>query len=360
MAVSRGSKVFLVILLLGVALVGGGLAYASHLLGGDAEPGPEVELRIAGSAASIGERLEEEGVIRSALAFRLVARSRELDGGFLAGDYVFKVGMSVDDALDVLEAGPAAAETIRFTVPEGWTVAQTLDRLASATEFEVADFQAVLDAGRCAEGETPGQDCGLRLPNWVPDFATFGPEVRTPYEGVLFPETYEVQREASPQQILQRMVDQLVKVTDAAVEETGNAGADLYTVLIKASMIERETRVDDERPIVASVIENRLAIPMRLQIDATAIYASGKHTTRVLREDTEIQSPYNTYQADGLPPTPIAAPGRASITAALAPAETEFLYYVVDATEGCNSVRHTFARTLEEHNRNVAVYRQCQ
>lgn len=355
MAMSRGSKIFLVLLVLGLVAVGGVLAYASYLLGGEPGEGEPVtiEVKSGATANGIGIVLSEQDVVRSALAFRLVARSKGLDSQLQAGTYELETGMTVEEAIDGLLAGPREAETFRVLVPEGLTVLETLERLAAQSEHNVEDYRAVLEAR------------SLSLPEWVPDLSSFGPDVREPYEGLLFPETYDFKIGTGPQQILQRMVDQLAKTVDAVaesqVQEMEEAGYSRYEVLIAASLIERETRVDDERGTVAGVVFNRLEAERPLQIDATVLYALGPpYKDRVLFEDLEVESPYNTYQVTGLPPTPISGVGRASIQAAFDPLEVEFLYYVLDAD--CSG-RHVFSTSLEEHNRNVKAFRdagRCQ
>lgn len=347
MRLGRGAKVLLVALAAVVALAGAGLGYVVWLLGGEAGQGDPVVVEVTSgqTAADIGRELADQGVVRSALAFRLVARSRALDSRLAAGTYDLETGMGVQEAIDTLLGGPREPETLRVRVEEGLTVALTLERLAEQTPHSVDDYRAVLRSG------------SLELPDWVPQ--QFGPEVREPYEGLLFPETYQVLADATPQQILQRLVNQLTRELDAVPAERVRAATELgrsrYDMLILASLVERETRVDDERDMVSAVLRNRLEREMLLQIDATVLYALGRHEARVLEEHLQVDSPYNTYQVAGLPPTPIAGFGRASLAAAFDPADSDALYYVLE----CGSQRHVFARTLDEHNRNVAAYRRC-
>lgn len=350
MALSRGSKLFLAVLAGGALLLLGGLLWVNHLLGGEPGPGDPVVIEVdqGSTAASIGDQLASEEVVRSSLAFRLMARSRGLDATLQAGTYELETGMSVDEAIDTLLAGPREPDTFEVTVPEGLTVAQTLEILAGQAHT-VADYRAVLDAGE------------LNLPSWVPDLTSFGPEVREPYEGLLFPETYRFEADATPREILQRMVEQLTRVMDRIpsdrVESLRERDLSRYRALVMASLVERETRVADERARVARVILNRIERGMPLQIDATVLYAMNTQKERVLEDDLDTPSPYNTYLPDsGLPPTPISGVGAASIEAVFDPDDVPFLYYVLSPE--CDG-SHTFAETLEEHNRNVAALREA-
>lgn len=359
MAMSTGSKVFLTLIVLVVGGLGGGLWFVNDQLSGTPGGGTPVAVEVpsGATAGGVADQLVEEGVVKNALVFRLVARTRDLGSQLRAGTYDLETGMSVDEAIDALLEGPAPIVTTRFTVIEGLSIPLTLESLARQFDaYTEADFQAVLDE-RLAAGTN--EEGTLQLPDWVPPLGELPSEVRHPFEGLLFPETYEVLLEETPLQILQRMVDQTDRVMRAIPQEDIAAarqrGVSRYEGLIIASLIERETRVNDERPVVSSVIANRLEDGQLLQIDATVLYALGKWKARVLNEDTSVPSPYNTYVTPGLPPTPIAGAGAASLAAAFAPAETPFRYYVL-APE-CDGT-HVFAETLDEHNRNVARFRE--
>jgi UPF0755 protein len=365
-ALSRGSKGFLAFLVVALAGVGGGLLWLDGQLGGDDDPeaevipGQAVEVTVepGRSVRSVCDELVELGVLGRVRPFLNAAEDADLPTRLRPGTYELETGMEPDTAVEVLLAGPTVGGDGRFTVQEGLPVEVTLERLAAQFEdHEVDDFRAVLDE-RTEAGENA--DGVLQLPEWAPEPGEAGDEVIEPYEGLLFPETYDVPSDATPQQILQRMIDQLVQVMDsiddAAIEAAEARGIARYDALILASLIERETRVDAERRAVAGVIENRLEEGMRLQIDATVLYARGEHTDRVLFEDTEIDSPYNTYQVDGLPPTPISGAGRAAIEAAFDPEDVTYRYYVLDPA--CDGT-HVFADTLDEHNRNVAAFRDA-
>jgi UPF0755 protein len=173
------------------------------------------------------------------------------------------------------------------------------------------------------------------------------------WEGLLFPDTYEFAQTATPVEILQRMAttmeERVGSIDWSAWEELGYTP---YQGIILASLIESEVRVDEERPIVSSVIHNRLAEQMPLDIDATVLYALG--TRDAAEFDRDVDSPYNTYLNAGLPPTPIASPRLASLEAAAAPDATPYFFYVLSDTDG----HHAFAETLDEHNANVAQARE--
>lgn len=349
---SRGAKILLGVVATLVLLVAGGGLYVQWLLGGEAD-GEPVELTVAAgaSAAQIGDKLADRDIVRSSLAFRLVARSRDLDARLQAGVYEFRTNMGVDDAIDVLLAGPRGPDSFRFTVAEGLTVAETLAKIAEQLpHLEVGELEQVLD-DRIAAGDN-GEGL-LQLPDWFPEASTLPAGVREPLEGLLFPETYEVLADATALGVLQRMVNQLDTVmSDVLADATVDTAA--YELLVTASLVERETRVEAERPIVAGVIANRLEAGMLLQIDATVLYGLDKPGP-LLTADLEIDTPYNTYERVGLTPTPISGAGRASLAAAANPDDVRWLYYVLDAPVCDGS--HVFAETLSEHNQNVARFR---
>ena len=253
-----------------------------------------------------------------------------------AGTYDFTTLMDPAAVVAMLVAGPAPS-VYRITVIEGLRTEEILVSLSASTPHGYSDFEEALLNGEVSTS--------LRE---IPDQATL-----TDWEGVLFPDTYEFTRSAEPAAILQRMastMEQRVNSVDWSQWEA--LGYTEYEGIILASMIEAEVLLDEERPIVSSVIQNRLEIGMKLDIDATVLYAIG--TRDVTRFDSTVDSPYNTYQVAGLPPTPIMSPGKASLAAAAAPDETLYLFYVLADLEG----HHAFAETIEEHFNNVNKARE--
>ncbi|HSK21867.1 MAG TPA: endolytic transglycosylase MltG [Egicoccus sp.] len=369
MALSRGSKWFLGFLGLAAVGVGAGILWLQDALPdvNPIEAGQPVTLTVASgeSVRSVADRLADEGVVRNSTTFRIAAGEAELANTLQPGEYDLETGMDSEAVLEILQAGPVrggATAGIRFTVQEGLTVEQTLERLAEQfDDHDVAAFRTVLDERTEAGANGDGV---LRLPDWVPEPADAATEIEQPYEGLLFPETYEVPGDATPLDVLQRMVDQLeavmAEIPQDAVTAAEGRGLSRHDVLTVASLIERETRVDDERQIVAGVIANRIDEGMRLQIDATVLYAIDEERDVVLTEDLEVDHPYNTYVIDGLPPGPISGMGEASLLAAFTPEDVSYRYYVLDPA--CDG-RHVFADTLDEHNVNVAAFRdagRCQ
>jgi UPF0755 protein len=347
--VSKVAAVIALVVLGGVAVVGGG-SYLGRLVGStfasddnpsgqvSVVPGLDVTVEIpSGSTAEdIAAILAAQGVVRSALEFEVAVRNNEAAARLQAGTYAMQTLMDPAEVVALLVVGPVA-DVYRVTVIEGLRVTEILTRLAEASGHPYSAFEAALINGEV--------DTSLREMPADP--------VLSDWEGLLFPDTYEFTAAAEPADILQRLASTMEQRVDSIdwtrVEE---AGMSIYDGLIIASLIESEVLLDEERPTVSSVIHNRLGQGMKLDIDATVLYALGTRDASLF--NNEADSPYNTYLVNGLPPTPIAAPGRASLEAAAAPEETEFLFYVLSDLEG----HHAFAATLEEHNANVAQARE--
>ena len=220
-------------------------------------------------------------------------------------------------------------QPLRITVIEGLRVEQMVASVARQTGFSEEELTEALLDGSVTSELLPGEPVAVR--DW---------------EGLLFPDTYEITDEFTAVEVLQLLAstaERRVESVDwSRLEE---AGYSPYEGVIIASLIEREVRVDEERPLVASVIMNRLEMGMRLQIDATVVYALGGGVSEVTFEDLEVDSPYNTYRVEGLPPTPISGVRLDSLVAAADWADTDFLFYVLASTDG----RHRFTETYEEH-----------
>jgi UPF0755 protein len=276
----------------------------------------------------IAERLEEKGLVRHRYAFVFMARLLGESNHMKAGEYELQPSMPLVQIIDKLARGDATA--VWFTVPEGYTVDQVADTLA---ELGMVDRRRFL---KFAEFGGARFDAGLKIP-------------RRSLEGYLFPDSYKFKKGVSERTIAAGMLHNFhSKVVEDLGEDVRASSLPLDKIVTLASLIEREARVPEDRPLIAAVIYNRMKRHMLLQIDASVLYALGHHKERVLLADLKVDSPYNTYKYPGLPPGPICSPGLASIRAALRPARADYLYYVA-RTDGS----HIFSTTLAEHNAAV-------
>ncbi len=340
--------ILLIIFLLGAAAAGGAGYYVYRSLQPMAQGEPvEVSIPSGTGSAGIAKLLEDNGVIRSGMIFSAYLKYKQEGGRFQAGDYQLAPGMTLAEITDKLNRGDVIKEEmIRFTIPEGYTVLQIADKLAADGIVNKESFLAL--AADTARWTQP----------WVksiPDNA----QLRYRLEGYLFPETYEMKKESTEQAILERLLSEWDRKQKSLPQgweaQMDKLGLNLHGILTIASLVEREVAVDEERPLVAGVIYNRIKQKMPLQIDATVQYLFDKQKERLFEKDLQTQSPYNTYLNSGLPPGPIASPGLLSIKAALYPEETKYLFYV---TKKDGSGRHLFAETFEEHKKNNAASKQ--
>jgi UPF0755 protein len=285
-------------------------------------PGQSVTFTVSAGEGSveIGRNLRDAGVVDSVNRFRDVAEERGLDSLLKPGTYKLTTGMDVDAVIEILAQGPRTGTTL--TIPEGWTVAQIAAKLAATKQFTKADVDRALESK------------DLIVP--------YRPKGVTSLEGMLFPETYGIEEDDTAEKVLQDMLNQLEIVLSRQQLSTAPQGLNPYQVLIVASMIEREAKVEADRPKIAAVIYNRLALGKPLEIDATVEYAVGPG--KLTAKDLQSSSSYNTYAHAGLPPTPIAAPGEAAIQAALKPADGDWIYYVLSDKDGS----HAFTRSYQD------------
>jgi UPF0755 protein len=301
------------------------------------QEGLEVDFVVeSGSTAKgIGEDLVDAGIINDAGGFESAVRAVGAGNQLKAGEYVLTSGSDYDTLVSILVAGPDPVEVKRITVIEGLTIEEILASLSEQTGYTTTQLAAPLLNGTV---DSP----------YLPEEAPDGYAELVKWEGLLAPDTYEFRVDATPADIVGRMVDTLADRVSAmdwsTIEELG---LEPYDGLVIASLIEKEAKLDDERATIASVITNRLEKGIALQIDATIIYALGENRGEVLNRDLEVDSPYNTYLYPGLPPTPIGGVRVASIEAAANPEETDYFYYVLISSDG----EHGFSETLEEHNR---------
>ena len=318
-----GRLVGLCFLIVLVGIVGAGVwGYHHYMSPGPLQTEANVVIRPGTNSEEIARQLAVAGVLSQPAIFRIGVRLEDAGGALRAGEYVFPPRVSPHQVVEILKSGKTVVR--RVTVPEGLTSKQII---------------ALLET-------TPGLEGAIPAP---------------PPEGTLLPETYHFSYGDQRKELVARM--------SAAMDETlaelwAARAADLpfnsiHEALTLASIVEKESALPQERPRVAGVFVNRLRKGMPLQADPTVIYAvtdgEGVLLRPLTRSDLQSPSPYNTYVSGGLPPGPIANPGRSAIAAVLNPADTDALFFVADGSGG-----HAFARTLEDHNRNVARWRQLE
>ncbi len=302
------------------------------------EPGEAVviDVPLGASTNDIVRILDEEGVIANGTVFRYYLRYKDAPE-FQAGEYTFQSNMAVWDALEILEGGARILDTFVVTVPEGLRVSEIENSLISQLDrFDATELKDAFATVRRPE--------------------VFSDQVLFSTEGFLFPDTYELDENSLDDEaaLLERMVTRFDQVATEVglIEGAERLGLTPYQVLIIASLIEEEARADLDRAKISRVIHNRLEAGWNLGIDATVVYALGGDR-ELSASDLEVDSPYNTRIYPGLPPTPIAAPGQASLEAALNPEEGDWLYYVLTEENGPGT--HTFAETEAEFNAAVQV-----
>lgn len=313
-----------VVALIGLTAVGGGFFYVKSQA---AMPGPlDAETRVViqsgASMTAIADTLAQQGVVSDALVFRLWARASDQHRKLRAGEFAVPAQATMDDVLKILVSGKTVVHKI--TLPEGITMTEAMILIQDAE--------------------------GLK-----------GPITAIPDEGWLLPETYHY---SWGDERVDMVLNMSASMEDAVRAAWAKRPKDTplkssLELLTLASIVEKETGLGAERPMVAAVFLNRLNKGMRLQSDPTVVYAltegSGPLGRALTLEDLKIDSPYNTYVVKGLPPGPIALAGKASLDAVIRPAQTDALYFVADGTGG-----HVFARTLKEHNQNVAKWRKIK
>lgn len=370
----------LTILIVALFLLGGVILWGQRQY---QEAGPLTEaicLRVESGSnfSTVSQRLEKEGAITSGAILRLGADYTEKSGQLKAGSFLVPEGASMRDIVDIVTRGGASTcgvEVVyRLGVTKSAVVVRELDpatnRYEEKAEFDPSNAAEVPEKFTQVRGQA---DTRYRIAvaegvtSWqVVDALNHidvleGEVVTQPAEGTLAPDSYEVRVGDTRASVIERMTEAQALILDEAWQNRvdGLPYKSKEEALIMASIIEKETGIPEERRTVASVFINRLDKGMRLQTDPTVIYGITKGEGvlgRGLRQsELRRETPWNTYTIDGLPPTPIANPGKASIQAAMDPADTNFVFFVADGSGG-----HAFAETLDEHNRNVAKWRRIE
>ena len=320
--VPRWLVALLVVVGLVAVVVGGTWWWYGNQVDPPGGPGEEVQVQIPEGATTsrVGSILDAEGVISSATIFNLYVGGKDLST-VQAGSYTFRSNSSFDEAIEVLNAGPtrpASANTTKVSIPEGYTIEQIVDRIhEKVPRLSVEALHAALDGGK------------------VP--TSLKPAGTTSYEGLLFPATYEVGDDDDAVDVLTRMAQEMevrveaLGLADAQAHVKQQWGLDLtaYDLLKVASMIQYEAAVPDDAPKIGAVTYNRLEKGMPLQYDSTSIYEANLEGKDINSIDYKVDTPYNTRTNNGLPPTPISAPGEYALEGAMKPAEGDWLYFLL-------------------------------
>jgi len=325
----RKKTAVLLVLLVAAVLIGGYLYYNSGLkpLSSGESQEKQVVIPKGASLKSVAKILKEEEIIRDDRVFLLYCKLSNADSKIKAGKYSLNAAMSVPDIVDKFVSGQALIDTVKLTIPEGYNLEQIVQKIAS---LSIVDEQSIWNA---------------LAAHYDYDFIDLIPEREKKLEGYLFPDTYELYKDATAEAIIDKM---LKRFNSVFTEEYRNRAKELNMtidqVITLASIIEREAKLDSERKTISGVFHNRLKKNMLLQSCATVQYLLKEQKEVLTYKDLEIESPYNTYKYAGLPPGPIASPGQKSIEAALYPEANDYLYFVAR-----DDGSHVFTKTYSEH-----------
>ena len=296
----------------------------------------QISIESGASASDISSQLASEGVISSQLAFELYLRNENLTDKLRAGDYEIPNNLEFSEITTILLKGPPL-KTYTITIPEGLWISETLLSISSQTGF---DYDLLKNS--LLSGQVKSKNLYLNEPSELYN-----------WEGLLYPNTYQIDVESNGEEILQIMVDELENVTERLMNEYDlpswlSSYNELFTV---ASLVEAESKLQEDRPLVSSVVKNRLNDNMLIQIDATVLYALQKRKSQVLLVDLQIDSPYNTYKYLGLPPTPISGFGERSLKAVLETPENDYLYYLLTDKNGKMSFTNDYTDFINMKNK---------
>lgn len=298
----------------------------------------KVEIPMGSSSSTIGKILEENGIIKDGRIFRFYTKFKN-ESDFQAGEYKFTPAMELDEIIDSLKKGEGSKEELyKVTIPEGKTIEEMAAIYSKELPFSKEDFLKKVNDPKYVK----------QLIKKYPAVLSediLDPQIRTPLEGYLFAATYDFYDEKpSVEAVVEKMLKKTKSIVENYLEEIQNADLTVHEALTMASLVEKEAKTEEQRKRIASVFYNRLEHNMKLQTDPTVLYALGKHKDKVLLKDLEVNSPYNTYQIEGIPVGPISNFSEQSLKAIIEPEKTDYLYFLHD-DEG----NIYYAKTYEEH-----------
>ena len=332
-----GKKVIIIILVIFLLIAAGGIFYYNSIISKPLTSDEEnilLTIEKEDTLYNLLNTLKEEGKIKNTTLIKIYIKLNNIDGNIKPGTYEISTKENLAAFLDIISRGNEKDNIVRVTVPEGFDI----EKIAKTIEESgLSSYEDFINAVKSYP---------------VPEYISSSSEKRYNLEGFLFPDTYEFKKDSTPEDIirvmLKRFEDVFQEITKDQNIQVPHEEIERY--IIMASMIEKEAKNTKEMSTIASVINNRLVIPMRLQIDATVIYALGEHKERLTYDDLEISSPFNTYRIDTLPVGPIASPGREAIRAALSPETTDYIYYLYNPEAGNHYFTKDYNDFLQKKN----------
>lgn len=331
----KGVLVLLIIFV--VATCVGAFALSSLKPVSSSEKAVAIDIPVGSNTASIAGILKEKGLIKNKVVFKIFSKVKKYDGTYKAGVYQMSESMNMDEMMKIMVEGKS--DSLCLTIPEGLTLAQIAAIFEKKGISSEDEFFEEVENGK-----------------FDYKFMKYLPQGKNRLEGFLYPETYFTYKNAGVHDVIDKMLAQFDKLcTEEYYAKAKSMDMDIYKAVTVASLIQRETMAKKEGNKVASVIYNRIEAGMPLGIDAAIQYALPEHKQRLTYEDLKVDSPYNTYTHKGLPPGPICSPEISALEAALNPADTDYIYYVLSPN---NDGTHNFSKTYEEFLVNKRKYKE--
>jgi len=336
-----GPKIKIILCILGVIIILAGYFAISMYMeyqskGEGTEETVSIEIVQGEGTWDIAAKLKEKDLIQYEVVFYLKARNMGVANKLRYGEFTFQKDSGLENIIDVLTTGGAQKDAVMFTVPEGYTIELIAEKLEKEGVCTKSDFLAAVNK---------------EYAYWFLEDIPENEDIRYRLQGFLYPETYAIHEDMTAEDIVKVMLNQFDKLfTEEMRKKMDSLGKNVFEVVIEASIIERETGIEEEKPIIAGVIKNRLEIAMKLQMCPTVLYPItdglyGKNT--VTYDDIAVDSPYNTYMYEGLPVGPICCPSISSIEAVLNPDDNSYFFYHANSEK--NDGSHIFTETYEEH-----------
>lgn len=345
-------KIFIIFTAIIILILSVSFYYFKAINNPTGTPGQERDFEITGgqSLEDIAAKLESEGLISSAIWFKLYVWQQDWTGKLKAGQYKFKTDSNIIEIARTLSTGDTLGKEIEVLIKEGQNIREAAVTFREKGLFNEEDFFKVagypmIDYRTAAAPPEPKDFSDIF--NFLEDKPSF-----VGLEGYLFPDTYRFYKDARPEEVVMKMLGNFdKKLTQSMRDEISRQGKTIYEIVTMASLIEKEVRSDEDMKIVSGIFWNRINEGQRLQSCASLAYVLGVNKPQYSYEDTQVESPYNTYRNDGLTPGPITNPGLKAIEAAIYPEQTEYKYFLT-ATDGTT----VFAKTYNEHLRNKEKY----